>query len=110
MDVERYLADRLGGVGVENDAAFVAEPADLGDRIDRADFVVGGHDRYQDRPIGESVGDRLGRDPSIFVAGNDRDLPALPCQPFDRVKDRLVLGDGRHQVVAPTRAAPARPP
>ncbi len=62
MDVERYLADRLGGIGVENDAALVAEPADLGDRIDRTDFIVGGHDRDQDRPIGECVGDGVGRD------------------------------------------------
>ena len=48
-------------------------------------------------------GDRLGRDPSMFVAGNDRDVPALARQPLDRVEDRLVLGGGRHQVVAPPR-------
>ena len=32
---------------------------------------------------------------------NDRDLPALARQPFDRVEDGLVLGGGRHQMVAP---------
>ena len=106
LDVERYLADRLGGIGVEHNAAIVTEPADLGDRIDRPDFVVGGHDRYQDRPLGQCVGDGRGRNASIFVARNDRDLPALPRQPLERVENRLVLGGGRHEMIA----APGRGP
>ena len=31
------------------------------------------------------------------------------CQPLDRVEDGLVLGDGRHEVVAPPRCGPRDP-
>ena len=100
LHVERHLADGLGGVGVEDDAAFVAQPADLGDRVDRADLVVGGHDRDQHGSIGDGVGDGVGRNPSMLVAGNDGDLPAFAGQPFDRVENGLVLGGGRDEMVA----------
>ena len=38
--------------------------------------------------------------PSMRVAGNDRDVPAFACQPLQGVEDRLVLGGGRDEVVA----------
>ena len=44
VHVDRNFADRLGRVGVEDHAALVTELADFGDRLQHADFVVGGHD------------------------------------------------------------------
>ena len=41
------LPDRLHGVGVEQRAGFASDAAELGDRLHRADDVVGGHDRDQ---------------------------------------------------------------
>ena len=46
-DVERHLADRLHRVGVEQHAALVAQRADLADRLQHANLVVGGHDGDQ---------------------------------------------------------------
>jgi hypothetical protein len=40
----RYLADRLGRVGMEEDSALACHGPDLGNRLDGADFVVCVHD------------------------------------------------------------------
>ena len=48
-----------------------------------------------------AVGDRLGGDPAVFVAVDDRDLPAFARQAFHRIEDGLVLGGGRDEVLAP---------
>ena len=76
-DVERDLADGLGGIGVEDDAAFVAEPADRADRVDRADLVVRGHDRDQTPFDRSGPRDRIGGHAPVLVAVDDRDVPAL---------------------------------
>ena len=45
--VERNLANRLHRVGVEQHAALVTDRANLADGLQRANLVVGGHDRDQ---------------------------------------------------------------
>ena len=54
VDPGRDLADRLRGVAVQEDAGFARDAGDLGDRLDRADLVVGVHHRDEDgvRPDG----------------------------------------------------------
>ena len=47
--------------------------ADLGDRLDRADLVVGGHDRDQDRLVGDRRPDLVGVDPAVLVDRQVRD-------------------------------------
>ena len=110
LDVERDLADGLGGVGVEEDAPLVAEPADRGDRVERADLVVGGHDRDQHRPVGQGRRDRLGRDQARRVAGDDRQVPPFARQPLQRVEHGLVLGRGGDEVVPPPLQVRQAPP
>ena len=44
-DVDGNLPDRLHGVGVEQGAVLVRERREVRDRLNRADFVVGVHDR-----------------------------------------------------------------
>ena len=97
-DVERDLADRLGGVGVEEDAALVAEPADRADRVDRADLVVRRHHRDEDGPIGQRGGRR--RRPRPCPSGRTgarRDVPALAGEPLEGVEDGLVLARPRRR-------------
>ena len=43
-EVERHLAKRLDGVGVDRDAVRARQRDDFGDRLKRPDFVVGPHD------------------------------------------------------------------
>ena len=52
-DVERQLAGRLHGVGVEQRAAGVGDGGELGDRLDGADLVVGVHHRDQRGAVGD---------------------------------------------------------
>ena len=49
LHVDRYLADRLRGVGVEEDTALMADFADGANILQRADFIVGPHDRDENR-------------------------------------------------------------
>ncbi len=44
LDIDRYFADGLGGIGVEQDAALLAQFADVPDGLQNPDFVVGRHD------------------------------------------------------------------
>ena len=50
LDVERQLAHRLRGVCVDEHAALVRHGRDLGDRLNRADLVVGVHHADEHRP------------------------------------------------------------
>ena len=50
VDARRHLPDRLGRVGVERHAVAPRDLGDLGDRLERADLVVGVHDRDQHGP------------------------------------------------------------
>ena len=45
----RNLADRLGGVGMEEDPVLAGDARALLDRLDGADLVVGVHDADEDR-------------------------------------------------------------
>ena len=45
VHVDRNLAHRLHRVGVEDHVALVTDLADLRDRLNHADLVVGEHDR-----------------------------------------------------------------
>ena len=52
-DVDRNLAGGLHGVGVEQRAAGAGQRGQRGHRLQRADLVVGVHDRYEGRAIGQ---------------------------------------------------------
>jgi len=43
------FAGGLGGIGVEQDAAFAGDGRNLGDRLNRANLVVGVHDADEER-------------------------------------------------------------
>ena len=56
LDVDGELADRLGGVAVQQHAALFTQPADLGQRLDCADLVVGQHHGNDDRIVAQGLG------------------------------------------------------
>ena len=75
-------AGGLDGVAVDDGApvALFDGAADLGDRLERADFVVGGHDRDEDGVVADGRGDGCGVDEAFGVDGQDGDFEALVLQ------------------------------
>ena len=61
IDVHGDLAHRLGRVGVQEHASLLADPADLFQRLERADLVVGQHHGDQQRIVANGGGESSGR-------------------------------------------------
>ena len=99
-DVDGDLADGLDGVGVEDDALFVAERADFLDRLDDADFVVGVHDRDEDGLVVHGALEVFDVDEAVALHGEIGDAEALLFELLAGVEDGLVLGDFGDDVVA----------
>ena len=89
---------RLHGVRVKQDAPRAADRADLGNGLDRADLVVGVHDRHKTGVVPNGVCDLLGQDDAVFTDGKQRDLKPLPLQLFECVQDRVMLERGGDDV------------
>ena len=70
----------LHGVGVEQHAPVTAQPADFGDGLNGADFVVGEHDGDQCGVFPECLGHLTGENDSAFRGGQQRDGKALAFQ------------------------------
>jgi hypothetical protein len=99
-DVHGDFADRLDGVGVKDRAVLVRDGGEIGDRLNRADFVVRvhhGHDRRLGRDGGRK---RAGRDDAAGVDREERRGPAAACQRLDRIEDGLVLDRARDDMAA----------
>ena len=107
LDVEVDVRRGLDRVDVEDDALARPDPGgDLGDRLDRADLVVGEHDRDQDRLVVERRLELVGIDPAVAVDRQLDDLEAELLEVAQRVADRVVLDRRGHDPVA---ARPCRP-
>ena len=65
--IDGNLAERLHAIGVEQHAALVADLADLGDRLDHADFIVGVHDADQDRLVGDGIAKLIEIDQAVLL-------------------------------------------
>ena len=86
-------------------APLVADAADLGQRLDGPDLVVGQHHGDEDRVAADGRGHLLRTDAAgLLVRGGDhrqeRDLEALAAQPGQRIEHRGVLGGHADQVPA----------
>ena len=78
-------------------------PRDLGDRLDRADLVVGVHDRDEGRVVGEQLPDAIGRDDARLIDRDERRPPAAPGERLQRVQHGLVLDRAREQMTTAGR-------
>src|SRR5262249_25724518 len=98
---EGLFAEPLHCVGVEEQAVASANCAQLGDRLDRSDFVIGGHNRNQDGVRSNRLfqGINQHQTGSIYrQVGSFKTF--LFCQIFDAVKDGVVLDGGCDNVPA----------
>eukprot|EP01032_Pedospumella_encystans_P028682 gene28682-32396_t len=97
-EVDRDGADGLHAVGVDGDAGRGGERDDLVDGLERADLVVGPHDRDQGDRRGVALDARAQRlevEAAVAVDGQQLDLGALVlAEPEDGVEDRVVLHRG----------------
>ena len=91
-DVERDLARRLRGVGMEDDPARMAAPGDLGERGDYADLVVGGHDRDEARVVPQGVVEIGERKAPFLVHGKLGYRPTASGERTTRIEHRGMLG------------------
>ena len=81
---------------------------DLVDRLDRADLVVGEHDRDEDRPVGERRLELVGVHPPVAVDRQLDDLEPELLEVAQRVADRVMLDRRGHDPMAARLAGPGR--
>jgi len=97
------LPHRLHRVGVEQERPFSLQKfADVAYRLERADLVVRGHDRDEDRLVGQRLANLLRVDLPVLVHREVRHLVAVAFRGALQVSSvRLVLGRLRDDVVCP---------
>jgi hypothetical protein len=100
LDVDGDLADRLRGVGMEDDPLLLRELPDGRDVLDRPDLVVGEHHRDQDGLVGDRFADLLHVHETIRLHGHVGHLVALALEPLAHVEPGALLDDGGDDVVA----------
>ncbi len=67
LDVDGPIAYGLHGIRVEIDLPFPRQRADLGNRLDRAHFIVGEHDADQDCFRLNRISHRFDADPAKLI-------------------------------------------
>lgn len=91
LDVDRHVADSLYRIGVEEHAVLLADRADFGDRLDRADLVVRVHDRDERGLVGDGGFELLGHDDAVFMHVEVGDGEAFLFQCRAGVQHGVVL-------------------
>ena len=99
LDVNGQMPRGLHGVGVEQHARLAADGADLADRQDGADLVVGVHDGNQARILADGVFHLLRRHGADGADGEKLDGEALFFELLERVQHGVVLECGRNDVL-----------
>ena len=90
---------RLHGVGVEQHARLAADFADLGDRQNGADLVVGVHDGHETGVRAKGALHLLRRDRADGADGQKLDLESLFFKLFQRVQHGVMLESRRNDVL-----------
>ena len=108
LDVDGQMTGRLHGVGVEQHARLAADCANLADRQDGADLVVGVHDGNQARILADGVFHLLRRHGTDGADGEQLDGEALFFELLERVQHGVVLERGRNDVLFALAFAEAR--
>ena len=99
-DVDRNLRDRLHGVGVEERAAGVRQPREIGQGLHGSDLVVGVHHRHERRLVGQRRLEGFRLDDAARVDREQGGGPAAPRQRLERGEDRFVLDRAGDQMPA----------
>ena len=100
LDVERNLTDALGRVSVKQNIFLFRQPADLFNRVDRADLVVRRHERDKNRLVGQRFFELLHIDQTVRANRQIGYVKAMLLQNFAAVQDRFMLGHTGDDVIA----------
>ena len=99
-NIDRHLAGRLGGVSVEQRTVLVRDRTNRLERLQRADLVIRGHHRHENRLRRHRPAEPIEIDEAIGLHGEHRDLEAAGAETLARVENGFVLGRNRHDVTA----------
>jgi hypothetical protein len=97
---KRQPPDDADAVHVKGHALTPGQPADLAQRLQRADLAVGRHDRDERRVGPQGAADGIGIDHTFAVHRQPRHAPALLLEVTARIADRDVLDGGGQHVAA----------
>src|SRR5579875_2016988 len=101
FNVDGHVSDRLSSVTMENNAFLLGYFANLGDRMNRPDLVIGEHNRDKHGLIRYRLAHVVGIDHPVLVyrqISDDRFSSAL--KRLAAIQNRLVLGNASDDVVA----------
>jgi len=99
--VDRQLAHPLSRVTVEDDLARAAERTDVSHRLQRADLVVGSHDRDQDSVVTQNLSDAGNFEPTVRWNRYKRQFKTFVLREvFQHGQDGRMFNRGRHEVSA----------
>ncbi len=98
--VHRNLARRLCAVGMQQHAALSRDPADLANRLQHPDFVVGVHDADQHCLVGDGGAQLIQIHQAVLLHRQIRHARAMFFQTLAGIENRLVFGRGGDDVVA----------
>ena len=108
--VDGHEPDRLHGVGVKHGAVLVGDARQLGDRLQRADDVVGHMTEASLRVVAEGGRVRVDVDEAVRVHGDEVDRPAeRGCRRPRRLHDGRMLDGADDEVRRARSAADSRP-
>ena len=97
-DAHRQLARGLHGVGVEQRPVAAGDGGQVGHRLDRAYLVIGVHDRYEGRAIGNQPTQGVGIGDAAAAHRQDAQLEPPPGQRLGGLQHGFVLDRGDNQV------------
>jgi hypothetical protein len=81
-------------------ARFRRDCRDIPDRLDRSGFIIGLHDRDQDRLLRDRRTYRFEVDAAVTVNRQDGDLRSLGLEKPQRSHDRFMLDRAGDEVIA----------
>ena len=85
LHIDWNMRHRLHRIRVEENVMLLADRADLGDRLDRADLVVRKHDRNKAGVLADRVLELVQSNKTVLMHVQQRDLEALLLQALQRV-------------------------
>ena len=104
------LPNGLHGVGMNERAMLVSDRGQLGHRLNRADLVVGVHNRNEGGLVRNDGAQSLGIDDARLVDGEQGRPPPAPRECLQRVEHGFVLDRAGNQMLRPVGSSASATP
>ena len=98
LNIYGNMSDSLDRIHVEGNSLSPADLTDFTDRLDRADFIVGVHDRHETGILANGCFRLRGTDYAIFMDIKKGDLKTFLLQRFQRVQHGMMFKCCRNDV------------